>query len=189
MGVALVLALVDEDAVEHRLGARVAAAREVRGVDLELLAPALLAEVDEREEAELAEPREQLLGVGPRRTARRQARAGAQLAGAAGEHRGVAGLVEGVAQVAGAPRQRRRGVGGGHQIEAAALLGAGERLELARRVARPAPHQRGGGAHDHAAERVDHGADFGAARGGSRRTHASRSAHWVNASQRASSAP
>ena len=64
--------------------------------------------------------------------------------------------------------ERRRELRRVQQIDAAALLGARERLQLARTVAGDAPHDRRDEADERAARGVDHG---GLA--GSRRTHAS----------------
>ena len=125
--VALVAALVDEDRLEQRLGARIAALAEVAGVELELLAAAALAAMDEREEPALAEPLEQILGVGERRRERRALLVQPQLGRRAARTSARGGSRR--ARAAGTARAARSDGGalrGQQQIDPAGLLGARE---------------------------------------------------------------
>jgi hypothetical protein len=137
-----VAVLVAEDRLEQRPRPGIASPTEVPGVELELAAPALLAAMHERQKPGLAEPLEQVLGVGERRRERRALLGDAQLGRAALEHARVAGLVERVAQVQRATRQRGRAVRRLQQIDPAALLGLREAVQLARTMPRHAPHDR-----------------------------------------------
>ena len=106
-------------------------------------ARARLAEVHEGQEADLAEPLEEPLGVGVDGPERSLPAGPAELRRAVREHDRVPALVVGVAQVEGAARRRGGEVGGRQEVDHAALLGVREAVEHARRVAGEAPGQRG----------------------------------------------
>ncbi len=137
--------LVAYDGVEHGPGLVVAAPGEPLAIGLELLASPALAAMHEGQEPDLAEPFEQVLDVGVRKTEAGAAFLCPQLARAHGEHLRVAGLIQQMARVERRAVRRRREPGRGLEVEHAAVLGQRETVQLASAMPRNPPDD---GVHD-----------------------------------------